>query len=71
LLDLDEAYVSFRWLARVLPKFARYANCSRRIAAMVMTTTPATPSTNRPRADGSGVLVVGERCCLIGLRDDS
>ena len=38
---------------------------------MVMTTTPATPSTNRPRADGSGVLVVGERCCFIGLRDDS
>jgi hypothetical protein len=38
---------------------------------MVMTTTPATPSTNHARADGSGVLVVGERCCVIGVRDDS
>ena len=53
--------------ARVLPKFARYANRARRIAAMVMTTTPAIQAPTTPVPMGRSD-VASSACATIARR---
>ena len=80
LLDLDEAHVSFRWLANGhVPTSSRSAKvCSlcqlfsadRRNGDDDDSGQPQAPTAPVPMGRGV-VLVVGERCCFIGVRDDS